>query len=165
MEHRPESSWPAIALEALAGDGRRVGGARQAVVAMLAAQRCCLSAQELADRIRAAGSRRVGTATVYRTLDLLHREGLVQRVELGDGEARYEPAVPGGEHHHHALCDRCGRLTPFEDAALERAIEAVAGQLRHRVEGHDVLIRGRCERCASGPATAPSLQTARRGDG
>ena len=140
-----------MAREALAAHGRRAGGGRQAVVSMLAAQTCCLSAQELADRIRAGGSRRVGTATVYRTLDLLHREGLVQRVELGDGEARYEPAVPGGEHHHHALCERCGRLTPFEDSGLERAIAEVAGRLQHRVEGHDVLIRGRCERCATAP--------------
>ena len=99
--------------------------------------------------------RGTGVASVYRALDLLSSEGLVQRVEVGDGSARFEPVVPGGEHHHHVVCDRCGRLTPFSDEALERAIHRVASRVSHRVRAHDVLIRGECARCArSGPRTA-----------
>jgi Fur family ferric uptake transcriptional regulator len=91
----------------------------------------------------------VGTASVYRALDLLHSAGLVQRVELGDGGARYEALIPGGDHHHHVVCDRCGRITPFEDRALERAIDRLGTRLHHRVSGHEIVLRGECPRCAT----------------
>ena len=132
--------------------GQRTGGARSAVVDLLADQDCCLSAQEIADRLRSRGNR-VGTASVYRALDLLRGIGLVQRIEVGEGGARYEPVIPGGEHHHHVLCDSCGRLSAFEDEGLERAIARLAKRLRHEVSGHDVLIHGRCARCESRAAS------------
>ena len=143
-----DRDWAELALDALSSEGRRPGGARRAVVELLARQDCCLSAQEIADAIR-SGGRPVGTASVYRALDGLLARGLVQRVEVGDGGARYEPVVPGGAHHHHAVCDRCGRLTPFSDSALERTIDRLADRLGHRVGAHEVLIRGECSRCSA----------------
>lgn len=147
MAEHDRERWPRLALAAFEGEGRRAGAARRAVVAQLAEERCCVSAQEIADRIRAAGAR-VGVASVYRTLDRLLDEGLVQRVETGEGGGRYEAVVPGGDHHHHAVCERCGRLTAFEDPALERAIGSLSRRIGHRVTAHDVLIRGECDRCA-----------------
>jgi Fur family transcriptional regulator, ferric uptake regulator len=141
-------SWSELALRVLGEGGRRPGGARRAVVGLLSRQDCCLSAQEIAERLREEGDR-VGTASVYRALDLLQRAQLVQRVELGDGGARYEALVPGGDHHHHVVCDRCGRITPFEDRALERAIDRLGARLRHRVSGHEIVLRGECPRCAT----------------
>jgi Fur family ferric uptake transcriptional regulator len=143
-----EKEWAELASEALGEAGQRSGGARTAVLELLADQDCCLSAQEITERLRAGGTR-VGAASVYRALDLLHGIGLVQRVEVGGGGARYEPVVPGGEHHHHVLCDSCGTLSAFEDEGLERAIGRLAKRLRHTVSGHDVLIHGRCARCSS----------------
>jgi Fur family ferric uptake transcriptional regulator len=128
--------------------GHRAGGARSAVVELLARQSCCLSAQEIADQLGAEG-RNVGLASVYRALDLLHGMGLVQRVELGDGGSRYEPVLPGGEHHHHAVCDSCGRVTAFEDERLESDLERLAGRLQHSINAHEVVIHGACRRCAA----------------
>jgi Fur family ferric uptake transcriptional regulator len=144
----PTESWSELALRVLGEGGRRPGGARRAVFGLLSRQDCCLSAQEIAERLREEGDR-VGTASVYRALDLLQRAQLVQRVELGDGGARYEALVPGGDHHHHVVCDRCGRITPFEDRALERAIDRLGARLRHRVSGHEIVLRGVCPRCAT----------------
>jgi len=144
---RTDERWPELALEALSRQGRRSGEAKRAVIELLAGQQCCLSAQAIGERIR-AGGKRVGTATVYRTLDLLSAEGLVQRVEVGGGGSRYEAVVPGGAHHHHAVCERCGALTPFEDAGLEQAIARLGERLGHRIGGHDVLLRGECRSCA-----------------
>jgi Fur family ferric uptake transcriptional regulator len=146
MNHTKRSGWAELATEALGEAGQRAGGARAAVVELLAEQDCCLSAQEISDRLR-SGSKQVGTASVYRALELLHGIGLVQRVEVGAGGARYEPVIPGGEHHHHVLCDSCGTISAFEDDGLERAIGRLAKRLRHEVSGHDVLIHGRCARC------------------
>ncbi len=80
-------------------------------------------------------------------LDLLVGMGLVQRLDLGGGTARYEPALPGGEHHHHLVCVGCGEVVPFEDPRLETALEATARASDFTVEGHDVVLRGRCPVC------------------
>lgn len=140
------SEWTTRAQRGLEGGGHRFGGAREAVVELLSRQDCCLSAQEIAGELRAEGTG-VGLASVYRTLDLLHGMGLVQRVDVGEGGHRYEPVVPGGEHHHHAVCESCGEVTAFEDRPLETAIEHLSGRLGHAVSSHDVVIRGTCRRC------------------
>ena len=147
MAKTATSDWESSARAALSDAGHRAGGAREAVVGLLGRQSCCLSAQEISDRLRSSGED-VGIASIYRALDLLHEMGLVQRVEFGEGVARYEPVVPGGEHHHHAVCDRCGRVTAFEDERLERQLERLAGRLRHSMSGHDIVIHGDCARCA-----------------
>lgn len=139
--------WEAEAIEKLAQSGYRSGGARTAVVELLAGQDCCLSAQQIFDRLRGSG-REVGIASVYRALELLEELELLHRLEVGEGGARYEPALPGGEHHHHVICDTCGEVTAFEDPPLEDAIEQLAGRLNHMVSTHDVIIHGRCRACA-----------------
>jgi Fur family transcriptional regulator, ferric uptake regulator len=146
MAHAPSTDWESSAKDALREAGHRAGGARDAVVSLLSRQSCCLSAQEISDDLRRSGSD-VGIASIYRALDLLHELGLVQRVEFGEGIARYEPVVPGGEHHHHAVCEKCGRVTAFEDPRLEQQLRRLAGRLRHSMSGHDLVIHGRCVKC------------------
>jgi Fur family transcriptional regulator, ferric uptake regulator len=126
--------------------GLKHGGARDRVIDLLASEPCALSAVEIEDALRAVG-RATGRATIYRALELLVEHGLVERVEVGDGQARFEKVVPGGEHHHHLVCERCGRLVAFDDPGLERAIARVCERLGVRVESHDVLLRGACGRC------------------
>lgn len=139
-------AWAAHALDRVASAGHRSGGARRAVIESLADQSCCRSAQEIFDQLRADG-RRVGIASVYRVLDLLVSLGVVQRLDLGGGTARYEPALPGGEHHHHLVCTDCGEVRPFEDPRLESALEHTATGSDYTVVGHDVVLRGRCPGC------------------
>ena len=145
-DHRATAEWSTHALAEVARAGHRSGGARQAVIASLAEQECCRSAQEIFDQLRGDG-RRVGIASVYRVLDLLVSLGLVQRLDLGGGISRYEPALPGGEHHHHLVCVNCGEVRPFEDPQLEKVLEGTAARSDYTVEGHDVVLRGRCPDC------------------
>src|SRR5918912_2871273 len=122
--HAP--GWAQYAHERLASTGFRRGGARSAVIELLDGEECARSAIEIEDSLR-GGGRRVGRATVYRVLDELDQLGLVTRIEIGDGLTRYESVFPGGaEHHHHLVCDDCGKLMPFMDDELERAIRRVA---------------------------------------
>jgi Fur family ferric uptake transcriptional regulator len=140
------TQWGEHASTVLARSGHRWGAARVAVVDVLASHSCCLTARDIADELRARGER-TGIASVYRALDLLHELGLVQRLDVGDGTARYEPADPSGEHHHHLVCDRCGLVTAFEDERLEQAITALSDRVDHAIDAHDVVLRGACPDC------------------
>jgi Fur family ferric uptake transcriptional regulator len=80
-------------------------------------------------------------------LELLVEHGLVERVDVGQGQARFETADPSGAHHHHLICNQCGKLIAFDDPNLERAIDKLSERLGVTVEHHDVLLRGACKRC------------------
>jgi Fur family ferric uptake transcriptional regulator len=146
------TAWHEHATRSLAREGYRSGAARLRVVDALARRDCCATAQEIADDLR-DGDRRVGIASVYRALELLDRLGLVHRLDVGDGTARYEAAMAGGEHHHHVVCDRCGRVEQFSDAALERAITALSERLDYAIDEHDVTLRGACPQCRASAAS------------
>ncbi|HZQ64924.1 MAG TPA: Fur family transcriptional regulator [Gaiellaceae bacterium] len=140
-------SWADATMAALLSKGRRNSGARRAVVELLGRQHCCLTAQEIFDELR-SGGRRVGIASVYRALEQLTRDGFVQRIEVGDGSSRFEPIHSGGEHHHHLVCDDCGKVEAFADDELERALAKVELRTGYSVAAHDVVLRGACRDCA-----------------
>ena len=60
---------------------------------------------------------------------------------------RFEPVRAGGAHHHHAVCDSCGTVTPFEDPKLEADLHRIGDRLGHTIDEHDVVIHGTCGRC------------------
>ncbi len=142
--------WVELAESRVRNAGHRSTLPRSAIIELPARQECVLAADEISRQLHAAGGRRVGIATVYRTLELLEELGLLQRLDIGDGLARFEPALPGGRHHHHHfVCSRCGRVAPFEDAGVERAIEALATRFGEPVSEHEVILRGgACSACA-----------------
>jgi Fur family transcriptional regulator, ferric uptake regulator len=141
-------TWREHALAVLRESGYRSGGARATVLEVLAAERCCLSVPAIHARVR---RRRpgVGMASVYRALEALAELGLVHKLELGAGGAQYEPAAPGGEHHHHLVCGDCGKVEAFSDDRLEHVIDNVSKSAAFRVDEHDVVLRGRCQTCAT----------------
>jgi len=145
MTTATRNRWAEHALGKLQAAGYRRGGARTAVVEALSRHDCAVTALELDDELR---RRKVGRASIYRALEQLEQLGLLRRLEASRGVASYERIEPGGEHHHHAICSKCGRMIPFEDASLERAIHAVSDRMSFDAAEHEVTIRGRCDRCA-----------------
>jgi Fur family ferric uptake transcriptional regulator len=139
-------TWRERALDELQSAGLRKGQARLAVIDLLSKQPCALTAQEIEADLRRMGHR-VGLATVYRTLELLADMKLVGRLEVGQGIARYEHLVPGGDHHHHLVCDHCGRVIPFDDDELEQTIDRLTRKVRFQVAEHDVVLHGACRAC------------------
>lgn len=135
-------NWAATALHRLERAGYRSGAARREVVDLLAAEPCAVTALEIDRRLDS-----VGRASVYRTLDQLDRLHLVQRVEIGGDAAGYERIDPD-QHHHHLICEECGRLTPFVSEVLEKAIERISREADFEVTAHDVVLRGACSTCA-----------------
>jgi len=137
------AQWTEHAERKLQEAGLRRGGARLAVVEQLGRGHCALTARDVEEAVR-RGGREVGRASVYRALEQLVGLGLITRIDVGDGIARYEAAHPSGEHHHHMICDDCGVVAPFEDAELERSLEHLAGRLSFRVDDHEVVLHGSC---------------------
>jgi Fur family ferric uptake transcriptional regulator len=148
MSHAATSEWAEHARAVLDQAGHRKGGARNAIIDLLAEQTCALSALEIEDRLRQA-NRRVARASIYRILELLQERGLVARLELGENMTRYELIDPAGTHHHHLLCDSCGRLVPFDDRDLERSIDRLSRRLGFDTHEHEVILRGDCSTCCS----------------
>lgn len=151
----PAPTWAEHATRALSDAGFRRGGARSALVELLDAQACALSAYDIEQALRERpAARAVARASVYRILDELEELKLVSRIEVGQGITRYEPIRPGGHHHHHMVCDRCGRIVPFSDDGLERAIDRLARKSTFAVSDHEIVLHGLCADCAD-PASAP----------
>lgn len=141
------STWAEQAAQALSGAGYRRGGARRAILELLDEQPCALSAEEIQGALR--GRRRAASrASVYRVMEELEAIGMVQRLELGQGMVRYEAVRQGEGHHHHLVCDRCGRLEPFTDAGLERAISRLSDRVPLTVSVHEIVLHGACRLCA-----------------
>jgi Fur family ferric uptake transcriptional regulator len=145
-EGRADASWADRAAAELGAAGYRRGAARDAVLALLDRQDCALSAFDIEDALRES-DRAVARASVYRILDQLEKLDLVQRVEAGKNTVLYEPARGEHQHHHHLVCDRCGRLVPFADEELEKTIGKLSRRVPFQVSDHEVVLHGACDDC------------------
>jgi Fur family ferric uptake transcriptional regulator len=143
----PDHGWIERAEAALAEAGHKRGGARCAVLELLEAQTCALTAVEIESALGEA-ERRVSRASVYRILEELEGLRLVQRVETGQAMVRYERVCTEEEHHHHLVCDGCGLVMPFSDEALEQAISSLSERVPLRVSEHEIVLRGECSACS-----------------
>jgi Fur family ferric uptake transcriptional regulator len=96
----------------------------------------------------------IGLTTVYRTLDLLVRMGLINKLTFGDGPSRYEfKSEKKNEHHHHFLCTKCGRIIDYSDfideelELVKKTEETLAKKHNFRVLDHNIEFYGLCEKC------------------
>jgi Fur family ferric uptake transcriptional regulator len=104
-----------------------------------------LSAEDVAQRLARKGQT-AGTATVYRTLDLLVRSGLAREHDFGEGFKRYEP-MAAGQVHEHCICSSCGRVMEFSNDRLERMIALLAEEVAFRPHHHRLEVYGLCRDC------------------
>jgi Fur family ferric uptake transcriptional regulator len=148
MAKQVTESWAEHAQAVLAQTRHHAGAARKALLELLDTQACALSAIEIEDALRAR-HRPVGRASIYRILDELERLHLVQKLQVGQAMARYEPLRSEHEHHHHLVCDSCGTVTPFTDPDLEKAIERLSGRVPLQVQEHEIVLHGACQDCAA----------------
>jgi len=104
-----------------------------------------VSAEEIRKRLVTNGEV-VGTATVYRTLDLLVKSGLAREHDFGEGFKRYEP-IAAGHVHEHCICSRCGKVMEFSNDRLERMIALLAEEVSFRPQHHRLEVYGLCREC------------------
>jgi Fur family ferric uptake transcriptional regulator len=152
---REQQAWSDRARAVIRRAGHRRGGARDVLIELFAREDCALTSQEIDKRLRAwrqngVVERAVGIASVYRGVEVLQDLRLIARVDVGDGVARYEraPLEQNEHHHHHFVCDQCGLLVPFDDDALEDAINALESRFGFEAKEHEVVLRGTCLECS-----------------
>ena len=128
-------------LRRLADAGERMTSPREIVVRALAAEPGVINPETLSYALHPRG---VGRATVYRTLDLLERHGMLTRVHV-EGCHGYTLCDEG--HHHHLLCSVCNRVVAVDATGVEAEILRLAEQLKFRVDTHTLEFAGVCEAC------------------
>ncbi|MEL7107074.1 MAG: Fur family transcriptional regulator [Pseudomonadota bacterium] len=83
---------------------------------------------------------RISLATVYRTVKLFEEAGILEKLEFGDGRARYEDAER--DHHDHLIDLKSGDVIEFVDAEIEALQEKIARKLGYKLKGHRLELYG-----------------------
>ena len=104
------------------------------------------SAQDIYGVLRSSQTESPGLTTVYRSLESLVALGLVQAVDLGDGEKRYE-AVSPGEHHHHLICESCQKSIHLDQCLVEDLEKSIRSKYGFTIHSHVLEVFGSCRDC------------------
>ncbi len=124
----------------LDGAGIEVTAARTRVLDI------CLNASSplsVADVAKKVGST-AHLATIYRTLEKLATANLLTRVDFQEGKFRYEYVH---DHHHHAVCESCGKVAEVQDKRLENVMENVNVGSGFSITRHALELFGLCRSC------------------
>ena len=128
-----------------AGQPRLTKGCRRVLEALERTSELS-SAQDIHGLLRTEGEDPPGLTTVYRSLESLVGLGLVQAVDLGDGERRYELVEPG-EHHHHFVCESCRKSVHLDECLISQFDAAVKSKYGFLIRSHVFEIFGLCAEC------------------
>ena len=119
--------------------GLRMTDQRRIVASVLDAADDHPDVEELHARAAAQDSR-ISIATVYRTVKLFEEAGILERVEFGDGRARYEDAER--DHHDHLIDMHTGDVVEFVDEEIEALQDRIAARLGYELKGHRLELYG-----------------------
>ncbi|MBN2322474.1 MAG: transcriptional repressor [Spirochaetes bacterium] len=141
----------------LRGHGYRITVPRQVILDVLHSREGHLSAEDIYIEVRKEYPQ-IGLTTVYRTLELLVRMGIVFKFDFGDGRSRYElsEGPEGFRHHHHLVCSVCGRVIDYseyldsEQQLLDKTEAGLSEKYGFKITNHLIRFYGLCDRCQSG---------------
>ena len=133
--------------EALKKEGLRYTHQRQAVWDELSASDEHRDAEEIYLALYNSGLK-VSRATVYRTIDVLVKNNLVRKLDLGDGRARYENKMDTA-HHDHLICIQCGKIDEFMDNIIENRQEVIVENFGYKLIRHIHQLFVICDECGS----------------
>ena len=132
-------------VDALGQAGYRLTEPRRVVAELVAGRSGHFTANDLIEDAQEQDVE-IGRATVFRALDLFTELEVLERIDLPTGDHAYVPCVPQ-HHHHHMVCDVCGRVTEVEDLGLGAAIDQIQRRTGWEVESHRLELFGRCPSC------------------
>lgn len=120
-------------------NGLRMTEQRRVIAKVLQASTDHPDVEELYTRASAVDAG-ISIATVYRTVKLFEESGILERLEFGDGRARYEDAER--EHHDHLIDIQSGEVIEFVDTEIEELQEKIAAKLGYSLRGHRLELYG-----------------------
>jgi Fur family ferric uptake transcriptional regulator len=129
----------------LAGAGQKLTRERAALVREIFSAHYHFEADELLFKMKQKNLK-ISRATVYRTLELLVKSGMVRRVHLGEEHYHYE-YVSGNSHHDHLICTTCGSVIEFHDPLLEQRQLEICERKKFTPTFHNLQILGVCDSC------------------
>jgi len=131
--------------ESLRRKGYRLTPQREAVIKILLEHpNQHLAAEDIYAMVRKTHPE-IGMATVYRTLDLLSNEKIINQLNFEEGYSRYE--LDSQAHHHHLVCLKCGKITEFKDHLLEEVEKMISTEHNFAIVGHLLKFYGYCANC------------------
>ncbi|WP_170556884.1 MULTISPECIES: Fur family transcriptional regulator [Ruegeria] len=119
--------------------GLRMTGQRRTIAQVLQQSEDHPDVEELYARASKVDSG-ISIATVYRTVKLFEEAGILERLEFGDGRARYEDAER--DHHDHLIDMQSGEVIEFVDPEIEALQEKIAAKLGYKLKGHRLELYG-----------------------
>ncbi|MEM0945780.1 MAG: Fur family transcriptional regulator [Pseudomonadota bacterium] len=126
-------------IERCEAKGLRLTGQRRTIAAVLEEASDHPDVEELYARASAADPN-ISLATVYRTVKLFEEAGILEKLEFGDGRARYEDAER--DHHDHLIDIQSGEVIEFVDPEIEALQEKIAAKLGYELRGHKLELYG-----------------------
>ncbi len=126
-------------LERCEKKGLRLTEQRRVIAAVLEDAQDHPDVEELYARASAQDAS-ISLATVYRTVKLFEEAGILDRLEFGDGRARYEDATR--DHHDHLIDLQSGEVIEFVDKKIEALQEKIAQKLGYELKGHKLELYG-----------------------
>ena len=124
--------------------GYRLTPQRMMILSAIENSNSHISAEEVYRQV-VAQYPHVNISTVYRTLELLKKLGLVTETDLGEGLVRYHSADKG--HHHHLICRECGAIIDLDDSVLATLKDTLLREYKFIADLRHLAIFGRCEKC------------------
>lgn len=88
----------------------------------------------------------ISRATVYRTIEILVKNKLIRKLDLGDGRSRYEYKFDSA-HHDHLICTECGKIEEFVNDEVERLQQDIASKYDYSLTSHIHQLFGLCKDC------------------
>ena len=128
----------------LSEQGYRLTPQRMMILAAVENSEDHISAEEIYSQV-VAKFPNVNISTVYRTLELLKRLGLVTETDLGGGRVRYHPVDKG--HHHHLVCQECGAIVDLGESVLAPLKSILLREYEFIPDLRHLAIFGRCVKC------------------
>ena len=126
-------------IERCEAKGLRLTEQRRVIAAVLEQAQDHPDVEELYNRASRQDAS-ISLATVYRTVKLFEEAGILDRVEFGDGRARYEDATR--DHHDHLIDLQSGQVIEFVDKEIEALQEKIAEKLGYELKGHKLELYG-----------------------
>ncbi|MEE8437347.1 MAG: Fur family transcriptional regulator [Candidatus Neomarinimicrobiota bacterium] len=93
-------------------------------------------------------NKHVSRATIYRTIEVLVKNKLLKKLDVGDGRARFE-RVDAPEHHDHIICVECGKIEEFIDQKIEKFQEKIVRDRGDKMVRHILQLFVVCKECGA----------------